>query len=233
MRAVSENVRERYGVHDVDAALFLDSFSASAGAKVLVVGAHDEATANMMADSGFRVWGVDLRGYDRSLPPCNYTFLRGDFCEPDFLNALVIPNAPFDAFVCLSSLEHFGMGSYREGQSHRYYDVVAMRKAWELLRVGARAYVTVPFGSHFIEVWPHWRIYDLDSAKNRLVQDFRLLSVESVSSGDMLIQDQKIGWGTKLTQEQVVVTASVSPAVSTLLVMDKVEVKRSPRGEVR
>jgi len=78
---IGELVRAAWGVYDADVAMFVDHFVAARGSKILVVGAHDEAMANMLAASGFDVVGIDLRGYDQSLPPCNYRFIRGDFCE--------------------------------------------------------------------------------------------------------------------------------------------------------
>lgn len=227
-RVVSSEVRTKYGVFDVDVAIFLDTFVAEEGSKILVVGAHDESVANMLSECGFDVTGVDLREYDKNLPPPNYRWVRGDFCDPDLFNA---ENGCYDVFVCLSALEHFGMGSYREGKVHRYYDVIAMRKAWELLRVGGRAYVTVPFGGSFIEVWPHWRVYDLDSARNRLVQDFELLKIDAISAGDNVVKGRKLGWGQKVPLEDLPGILTATPSVSTLMVMEKTETRRlAPDG---
>lgn len=217
--SVPTEVRERYTVNDVDTAVFLDNFFAPYGANVLVIGAHDEPSANILADSGFKVVGIDLRGYDEELPPCNYTFLKGDFCDlPPWFQAQSV--GWFDAFVAVSAIEHFGMGAYGD-RIDRYYDVVAMRKAWEYLRPGGRAFVTVPFGGHYLEVLPHWRVYDLPSARERLVQRFALERVAAATAHDTIIDSRLAKLGEPLTAEQVARFSGIPPSVSALLIMKK------------
>lgn len=218
---------EKYKVTDYDTCVFLAYFKEEPGSKVLVVGAHDEPSANMLSDMNMEVIGVDLREYDRELPPANYKFIRGDFCNLDLSEY-----APFDAAVALSCIEHFGMGTYKEGSRHRFYDVIAMRRIWELLKEGGRAYVTVPVCGWYNEVWPHWRTYDLSSIQERLVQDFYLLDLKGVVSGDVILPDgrrKKAGEG--LTQEELNQLSGHPPHYSCLLIMEKVPICRmSPDG---
>ena len=218
---------QKYSVTDYDTCIFLEFFKERPGSKILVVGAHDEPSANMLAEMGHNVTGIDLREYDKDLPPCNYTFLRGDFCGMD-LSGL----GKFDVFVALSCIEHFGMGTYKEGPQHRYYDVVAMRRAWEMLKDGGHAYVTIPMCGYFNEVWPHWRTYDLNSVKERLVQDFALVDLKGVVSGNLMLPDgrmKKAGEG--LTTEELKTFTGMPPHYSALMFLEKVPVKRlSPDG---
>lgn len=227
-----------YDEVDMDLNLFAEEFRAYPNSKILVVGAHDEPSANLLAQAGHRVIGVDLREYDKKLPPCNYEFIRGDFNDlsPSFYREHA---GTFDAFVCLSTLEHFGMGAYKEsGRSHRYYDVIAMRKAWELLKTGepgkehGKAYLTVPFGSKFMEVWPHWRVYDLDSARDRLVQDFTIVKINAFTAVHGLeINGVKRKLGERLTEAEVATFSGIPPHISTLMVLRKDPVSRlAPDG---
>lgn len=62
---ISQDIIDKYGSHDFDV--------------LALVGSHDETVSNMLAESGFNVLGIDLREYDKNLPPCNYNYLRWDF----------------------------------------------------------------------------------------------------------------------------------------------------------
>lgn len=229
---IDEEARYRYSIDaaDVDVMLLFDNFQVPKGSKVLVVGAHDEPTANLIASLGLDVYGVDLREYDNRLPPCNYTYVRGDFCN---LPASFVAEhmGTFDTVVALSCIEHFGMGAYSEGRAHPYYDVIAMRKVWEYLKLGGLAYVTVPFGGHYLEVWPNWRVYDLTSAISRLVQDFNILNLYSATAVRFQIdgRDRKIG--EIMPQHEVARYSGIPPHISTLLVLQKQDTtRRAPDG---
>ncbi len=209
---------------DPDLRAFVTRFRAVRGQRVCVVGAHDEDSANTMAREGLDVTGIDLRAYDEDLPACNFNYIRGDFCNLPEFHAREV--GKFDHFVCLSALEHFGLGSYQEGIRHPYYDVIAMRKAWDLLKFGGMAWVTVPFGAQFMEVVPHWRTYDYHSAMERIVQDFKLVGIEAVTAEDLIVdgRERKIGdiWEVTGPTDYL----ALPPNVVTLIVMRKVPVDR-------
>lgn len=226
----------KYGFRrdDVDVTLALQYCIPPAGSSLLVIGAHDEATANYFADTGVHVTGVDLRSYDSKLPPCNYRYIQKDFCSMDRVDFAEMNPArqelefkEFDACLALSCIEHFGMGAYKEGIVHRYYDVIAMRKVWELLRIGGRAYVTVPFGSHFIEFWPHWRVYDLPSAKERLVQDFSLVHMDCCTASPLMFDGRERKAGETLTLREANAHLNMPPHVQTILVLEKADTNRA------
>lgn len=178
---IPDAVIAKYPLTDVDTGLLLANFDELPGSRVLEVGAHDEPVANILAESGYQVIGIDLREYgpwqdvgtlgqDIIAKP-NYEYLRADFCDlPSAFIAKWL--GKIDAVVSLSAIEHFGLGTYGEGSNHPYYDVIAMRLIWRLLREGGTAYVTVPFGSKFKTCGSHWRVYDTEAMRNRIVQDF-------------------------------------------------------------
>ncbi len=168
---------------DVDSFVFFALFDEPKGAKIIEVGAHDEPVANVLMDQGYSVTGFDIREYHAGQDlmgkkatdgrPCNYQYVRADFC--DLPKEFMAKNmGTFDTAVSLSAVEHFGLGTYGEGPVHYYYDVIALRTIWQLLRVGGTAYVTVPYGKNHHELHPHWRIYNRRSIQERLVQDFRV-----------------------------------------------------------
>src|SRR5947208_1546396 len=112
---------------DPDTRAFLSLFDEEIGSIVLEVGAHDEGASVLLSQLGFNVVGTDLREYDTSLPACNYAYVQVDFCTWK-------PDRQFDVCFTLSAIEHFGLGTYREGPIHYYYDVLAMRRIWESLK---------------------------------------------------------------------------------------------------
>ncbi len=230
---ISEEASKLHNIwRDADVGLFLRKFNAPLGARILVVGAHDEGLASILQDVGFKVTGVDLRPYDKKLPRCNYNFIQGDFCEMDRFSFSEGCDRneepvfePFDFFVSISTIEHFGMKAYGETRFRPYYDIIAMRRAWELLREGGRAYITVPFAGSYNEVWPHWRVYDLASAQLRLVQDFNLLDIEAFISGDVVIDDRLRKAGECLSPKEAMGYHGAPPHVTTILTMEKVSIK--------
>jgi hypothetical protein len=230
---VSQEAISKYGVRvadsgrlDMDSYAMLQAFEAPEGSKVLCVGCHDEATANILQESGFSVTGVDLREYDKNLPSCNYQYLRGDFCDPE------LPLEKYQAFVSLSAIEHFGYGTYQEGSVHRYYDVIAMRKAWEVLDWGGSAYITVPFGKTFVEGIPHWRVYDQRTIQDRLIQDFSLEGIFFFCSATALVNGVERAIGDMLSLEEASSYDNPDvPHVTVFLILRKSMVQRlAPDG---
>lgn len=237
MRVPAEIIA-KYPIHDGDTAKFLEMFDETPLSLILEVGAHDEAVANMLADTGlFFVTGVDLREYNPNdsdnkgaKPPCNYKYLRADFCNihGDWLSPRW---GTFDAIIALSCIEHFGLGTYQEGPPHSYYDVIAMRTAWQLLRDGGHCYVTVPYGREFLQVGTHWRVYDCKAVFERIIQDFQFVGVVPFIADKCVIDGQERKWGDPLTWEEANRFSGDPPHVSILLKLKKVPVNRlAPNG---
>lgn len=204
-------------MNDADTSMFRSLFREPIGCKILEVGAHDEPLANQLVGLGYDVYGVDLREYDKLLPPCNYQYLRSDFCDLP-LEFIRSHYGTFDCVFSISAIEHFGLGTYSEGSRSSYYDVIAMRQVWGMLKTGGVCYVTVPFGKKFVEYAPHWRVYDYKAVRERLVQDFRIdfcfpfvsgFGV-SIGGGDLLV-------GTVLREDDVEKLEGELPHVSVIM----------------
>lgn len=215
---------------DADTSMFRKLFCEPVG-KVLEVGAHDEPLANELFELGYDVHGVDLREYDKKLPACNYTYTRSDFCNlpAEFIQE---HQGTFDCVFSISAIEHFGLGTYSEGKRHAYYDVLAMRQMWHMLREGGVCYVTVPFGVSYVENVPHWRVYDYDSAYARLVQDFSVIFFFPFVSGPRVTcGGMGLAVGQILTPPAVSLLSGELPHVSLIMRLVKESVKRiAPDG---
>ncbi len=233
MTVIPSHILDKYEISDVDVQIFVENFNEDPGT-VLIAGAHDEPTAHMLSDIGFSVLGIDLRTYDKNLPACNYTYYRGDFCSvetQDYAKKFLGNKPGFDVFIALSAIEHFGMCTYAEGMFFPYYDIIALRRAWDLLRVGGKAYITVPVGANYIENSPHWRVYDINSLVDRLVQDFKPLIFKARIAGQCILDGKLETESRDVTFEEVCRFTDLSPHITGLLIMEKVAVNRlAPDG---
>lgn len=216
--------------YDLDTELFLSLFGESPPGKFLEVGAHDEPVANIMADKGFEVYGVDLRTYDpteyvpgrgrEKAPPLNYTFVQADFCDlpDDFIKAHI---GTFDYAVSLSAIEHFGLNTYKEGINSPHYDTIGVHWMYKMLKPGGVCYVTVPLGGKHLECPPHWRVYSFEEISRRLVGKFKLESYAMVVAAEIEIDGVKYHRGNQLTHEQVAKHTGPSPHITILLKLIK------------
>lgn len=236
---VPSEIIAKYELSDIDTERFLELFDEPEGSSVLEVGAHDEPVANMLAECGFRVTGVDLREYnpnqdtgkkDDKRIECNYVYLRNDFCDLPrrfFANNL----EAYDTVISLSAIEHFGYGTYQEGGPSMVYDIIAMRTIWQLLKYGGTAYITVPYSGSFVEYPPHWRIYDRTSLRSRIVQDFRVENIGFFLAGELLDMPMAKKVGEWLSIEEAESYKGLLPHISAYLKLRKERVIRlAPDG---
>lgn len=163
-----DHIIKEYTISDPEASLFFSLFDEPPGSKVLEIGSQHSPIASMMAKAGFQVTGVDLRGCDQE--PI-YQHIQSDFCAlpVSFLRENL---GTFDCAVTVSAIEHFGLNTYGEGVNREYYDVMAMRYIYDLLKPGGVCYITLPFGGKFVTVGPHWRVYDWAAFCDRIANDF-------------------------------------------------------------
>ena len=169
---IPKEIRDTYAIADPEADLILKEFDENKGSFVLEVGGQDAPIASILAKSGFAVTGVDLRESDQQL---NYLHIKGDFCK--IASKMLRSGGEFDAVIACSSLEHFGLNTYKEGVFNSLYDAIAVRYVYDLLKPGGNFYVTVPFGGKYKEMGTHWRVYDWCSFYERIMQDFQLCSM--------------------------------------------------------
>ena len=107
-------------------------------ASVLDVGAAESIVAYSLASLGYRVTALDLNPY-----PLEHPGLRS--VEGDILNWDV--EESFDAVLCISTLEHIGLGVYGgEPAPQGSSDQDALERIWQLTRPGGMLVLTVPFG---------------------------------------------------------------------------------------
>jgi SAM-dependent methyltransferase len=165
---IPDSIRQEYKTFDPESDLFFEEFDEKAGSKILEIGSQHSPVASMLSKSGFNVTGVDLRDSDQEV---NYTHITSDFCQLpiSFYRENI---GTFDVAVSISAIEHFGLNTYGEGKERCFYDVTAMRYIYDFLKPGGVCYLTVPFGGKFVEVKPHWRVYDWGSFNDRLAQSF-------------------------------------------------------------
>lgn len=123
-----------------------------------------------LAEAGFDVWGIDWRTYtnpaggERGHP--RFTFTKGD------LRSLPYENNFFDIVLCISTLEHVGLGHWGDP-----VDLEGDKKAIAELRRVARGelYISVPFGP--ARIIRSDRIYDQEGIK-QLTSGLRIVTEE-------------------------------------------------------
>ena len=130
-------------------------------ARLLDLGCAESTNALEMASLGFQVVGVDLRRL-----PLEHSSLR--MVEAN-LAELPFPDGSFDVVVCLSTLEHVGLGWYTPGDAATDDRVLA--EAARVLRPGGTLLLTTPFGKP--TVTPVHRVYD-QARLEELLRPFRV-----------------------------------------------------------
>jgi len=131
------------------------------GLDILVVGCNEDPFANLLAELGANVTGLDLREYsntelDTGWEKPLYNHIVGDIITHNF-------NNKFDLIISISVIEHVGLGWIQYGGIvDEFGDSVAMSNMYSALKPSGNIYITVPIGGSF-KVTPHWRRYTLDT----------------------------------------------------------------------
>jgi SAM-dependent methyltransferase len=111
--------------------------SLAPGARVLDVGAAESTLAFSLATLGYRVTALDLHPY-----PLQHPNLQAvEAAVQDWKAA-----ETFEAVICLSTIEHIGLGAYGEAALDEGADLEAMRRIRELTAPGGLLVLTAPFG---------------------------------------------------------------------------------------
>lgn len=135
--------------------------------RVLEFGCSNSRLCIELASIGLQVTGVDLRPHPLTHP--NFTFRQGDFFLQTF------SEAPFDATIAISAVEHVGLGVYGENKRTDGSDRQIIEAFLELLRPGGQLILTVPFGAWNINNF--CRIYD-NQALTALLRGYNIDFIE-------------------------------------------------------
>jgi SAM-dependent methyltransferase len=119
------------------------------GANVLDVGATESLLSLSLASLGYNVTAVDPRPYPLSHPRLEVVVAEVQDWEP---------NRAYDVIVCLSTIEHIGLGAYGEDKDDRRADLMAMAKIRDCTAPGGLLVLTTPFGSTSTDAFT--RVYD-------------------------------------------------------------------------
>jgi SAM-dependent methyltransferase len=128
------------------------------GSRVLDVGCAESTVAFSLSSLGYDVTGIDLHPYPFKHP--NLTTIVSAVEDWD------CPEAYFDGIVCVSSIEHFGLGVYGEEETEGL-DVLAMERISRWAKPGATLALTTPFGRYQVDA--QQRTYDVPSLNRLLV----------------------------------------------------------------
>ena len=120
------------------------------GSHVLDFGATESTVALSLAALGHDVIAADLRPY-----PLQHPRLRSQVGPIEQWDG---PDRPLDAVICLSALEHVGLGAYDEAPTSGDLDrtIAELFKRW--LRPGGELVLTAPYG--IWELGDTQRVYD-------------------------------------------------------------------------
>ena len=128
--------------------------------KILDVGSTGSLLPLKLAKRGYNVWCIDSREYHECHP--NLTFVKGDILRSLF------PDDFFDLVVCVSTIEHIGVGAYGDPQ-YEDGDRLAVKEFGRILKEGGTLLLTAPFsGEYRVLPWmsSYERIYDYNRLKS-------------------------------------------------------------------
>lgn len=107
------------------------------GAKVADIGAAESLVAFSLALLGYEVTAIDLRPYPFEHPKLQSVTSAIEEWDHD---------GTFDGLICLSTIEHVGLGAYGEEAKDERADLEAMRRMRELTTPGGLLVLTTRFG---------------------------------------------------------------------------------------
>jgi hypothetical protein len=119
------------------------------GAEIVDVGASESTLCLSLATAGYCVTAIDPRPNPLFHP--NLTVVVGKVEEWDDERA-------FKATICLSTIEHLGVGAYEQDDSDERADLKAMNRMRELTEVGGLLVLTTSYGPKRVDEFS--RTYD-------------------------------------------------------------------------
>lgn len=147
--AVNERIVEQPFVHGALAAL-------PPGSRIVDVGGGESLVGLGLASLGHHVTVIEPAGYPYAHPNLTVNERTLEEYEPD---------APVDAVILLSAIEHFGIGAYaNNGELDADADLAAMKVVRDLLAPDGVVVLTTPFGPSAVNELE--RTYDLDRLRS-------------------------------------------------------------------
>ena len=147
--AVNERIVEQPFVHGALAGL-------APGSRIVDVGGGESLVGLGLASLGHQVTVIEPAGYPYEHP--NLTVYERTLEEYE-------PDAPVDAVILLSAIEHFGIGAYaNNGELDADADLAAMKVVRDLLAPDGVVVLTTPFGPSAVNELE--RTYDLDRLRS-------------------------------------------------------------------
>jgi hypothetical protein len=148
------------------------------GGAVLDVGATESLLSFWLASLAYDVTALDPRPYPLSHPRLEVVTAEIQHWQP---------SKSFDAVVCLSTIEHIGLGAYGEGKAKDGADVAAMARMREGTSPAGILVLTTPYGKassdEFTRVYDRaaldalldgWEVLDLTVARRQGPTDWTI-----------------------------------------------------------
>ena len=123
---------------------------------ILDLGCTEISLPIHLASLGYNIIGLDFRNYPYFHP--NLKFTRGDALHLPFKSEI------FDLVICVSTLEHIGLGYYKDPLEDEDSDFKAMKEIYRILKSDGMIFITVPFGKAY-RTTPQQRIYSSERLK--------------------------------------------------------------------
>lgn len=132
----------------------------------LDVGAAESTVSLSLASSGRRTYALDPRGY-----PFRHPLLETVTCPVEEWEG---PADPLSAVISLSTIEHLGLGSYRQATAGGDADRDALEVMARWLAPDGRLVLTAPYGTAAVDDFQ--RVYDAEGIE-RLVAGWDLVDL--------------------------------------------------------
>ena len=142
------NVNERI----VEMPFVFNSLPTRRNLDILDLGCTESSLSLHMASLGYKVVGVDMREFPYRHP--NFKFSKADIMDLGF------KDKSFDVVSCISTLEHIGLGFYKDRADCQLPDKKALNEIYRVLKDDGLLILSVPFGVYQESL--QQRIYDLE-----------------------------------------------------------------------
>lgn len=168
--------------------------------KILDVGCYFSALPIQMASMGFDVYAIDPEGYQLKHP--NFKFFKGDVQESPFKRGF------FDTVTVVSTLEHIGLGFYKDKRDYRG-DKEAVKEIRKVLKRNGKLLLTVPYSKRY-KVTNSQRMYDNKSLTDLLNPEFKVVK-------KLLFKSVKGKWLPATEKSTPLVKGTVTKAIAFVL----------------